>query len=305
MIINDLQKNLTEFGLSHDEASLFLYLLKVKSATIGEIHKSKEFQPKKRPNLYKTINSLIEKKFVTEKEKNRKKKFFPISPEIIFNQYIQEQELKVENLKKLSVDLIENMEEIFQKPNPDFNYTSTSIPQVVMQYIEDIISEKWILNESPEIGEQKGLGTIYAFEYNTGRKFGGDSAGIVIHKFRYPEHRDLAFQKTKIYQREEIEKALNQQKEQGHFYVDKYWFEDKELFLENENYSEKLVYSELTGKLNIFGKKFTGGTAILLLKEDPTIIISIWGADFRDFLELVYNFATKYRIDVKKIQDFQ
>ena len=114
-------KRLGKIGLTNEEAAMYLFLLKMKSATIHEIHNSQEYCLKQRSNLYKLLNSLKEKNFVIEEVKGGKKRFFPIAPHIVIANYIKDQEDALERLRNSAPKLSSTMEDIWKAPFEGFS----------------------------------------------------------------------------------------------------------------------------------------------------------------------------------------
>jgi len=286
---NPLGDQLLQFGLTVEESSLYLFLLKVKSATISDISKSPEFRAKHRPNLYKTIANLKQKGFVVEEVKEGRKRIFPEPPREVLDTFLTEQENRIQALRSAAPPLVESLSQIFEQPNVGF----LPLPEMLKTFVETLVNPDWIIKEAPESSEIKMLGTIYSVEFNTRRKFGADSAGLVVNKFRYEEHRDEAVNRVKDYQKEQMSQALQVLVSHGPVTVKKFWFEEKSLSI--KGLISPIPYSELHVKLNLPGIS-RGGLATFRLGEFPTLLLSVWGANFNDFKDLVQRTARQFAI---------
>ncbi len=283
-----LIKKLQRLNLTKEEATLFLFLLTIKSATIREIHNSKEFCLKQRPNLYKTLNNLKEKNFVVEEVKGGKKRFFPIAPHMVIENYISNQEQELKKLKESAPKLSEAMENILKTPFEEFS----PIPDPLIEFISGVVNEDWSIREPPEIIKKRELrAIIYSVEFNTHRQFAGNSAGLVLFIFRYQQHRDESIEEVKQYQQSQFEQALKSFNGQGFFQIEDYWVEKK--FMEINDM--KFDYSEFHVKSNISSDS-ASGIITLLFKEHPTKIISLWAADLKDFFDLITRVTKKFEV---------
>lgn len=282
-------RRLRQFGLTNEEAAMYHFLLQIKSGTIREIHSSKEYALKQRSNLYKILNSLKEKKLVTEEEKGGKKRFFPIAPHIALNICITEQEQTLNKLKESASKLTPELEKILKVPFEGFS----PIPEPLVEFITGIINEDWSIREPPQILKPKGLGTIYSVEFDTYRQFAGHSAGLAIYIFRYKEHRDDSIEEAEEFQRQQFEQALKQYSGPGFFQIEDYWTEEK--VLENTEISIPIPYLAFHVKSNISPDSQSGMTN-LLFQAHPTKIIAIWAADMEDFIDLVKRVTSKFTI---------
>lgn len=289
-----LEEFLSKFGFSKDESLLYIRLLGVKSATAQEILKIEEFKTKKRPNIYKIINSLIEKKTIIEEEKEHKKVFFPIPPDRLINYLIDLEEKKFKSLKEESIVVLKRMSSIYETPK----FSLDQIPEYFQNLIKIAIPNRWIVSENPFIYDSKNLGKIISLEFNTLRKLGADSAGIIIHEFRYPEHRTQKFEEVMEYQQTQLKRSLENIKNQGPIYLKEYWFEDAEITLpsQSKNANMKIKINEIRGKMNIPIGKIKGAFTSFFLEEFNIIILSVWAADFRDFMKIIENVSKKYSI---------
>jgi hypothetical protein len=284
----DQVDELVRLGLTHEEALLYLFLLDVKSSTIGDIHRSPEYREKLRPNLYKIINSLERKGFVREEVKDGMKKFFPEPPKEVLDKLVVEEGRRLEELRGVAPRLSRHLEDTFLKPSRRF----PQLPDQLRDFV-DTVNKRWFLNETPEVRRIPMLGVMYSAEFHTHRRSGANTAGLVVNEFRYSEHRDGAIDRMRQFQKEEMGRALEHVKNHGVFRMKKYWFEDK--FMKIRSILFLIPYSELHLKLSIPGE-FKGGMTTLRLEEYPTELISIWGANHLDFRDLVTRIAQRFRI---------
>ncbi len=283
-----LLKRLGKIGLTNEQAAIYLFLLKVKSATIREIHNSQEYCLKQRSNLYKLLNSLKEKNFVIEEVKSGTKRFFPIAPHIVITNYIKDQEEALERLRNSAPKLSSTMEDILKAPFEGFS----PIPEPLLEFINGVVNDAWSIREPPEIiNERKLAATIYSVEFNTHRQFAGSSAGLALFKFRYEVHRDESKEQVQEFQRMKFEQALNAYNGQSFFQIEDYWFEEKELDIDGIPFG----YTEYHIKSNL-SPDSTSGMIVLLVAEHPTKIVSLWGANMEDFKDLVTRIANKFDV---------
>ena len=77
-----LEKDLEEYGLSKNEAKVYLTLLELGSVNVGEISKRSKIY---RTNIYDTLNSLIKKGLVSYVAKNKVKYFAASNPSNLLN----------------------------------------------------------------------------------------------------------------------------------------------------------------------------------------------------------------------------
>jgi predicted transcriptional regulator len=282
-------EELRQFGLTDEEATLYVFLLQVKSATMQDISKSPEFQTKRRPNLYKVIASLEQKGFVTEEEKGGRKRFFPEPSEQALESVITKLEKRVQELRTTSETLTKELSELFESPNPRF----TPLPEILEQFVSVGVNPEWIIKETPETHELKLLGTIYSVEFNTGRKLGADAAGLVVNEFRYEEHRDAALQRARDYQKERMATAMQAVTDHGPVHIERFWFEEK--FLRLKDLASPLPYLELRLKWNFPGSP-RGGLATVRLQDFPTLLLSAWGANYSDFKDIMQRISRNFHI---------
>jgi predicted transcriptional regulator len=281
-------KRLMKFGLTKEEAALYVFLLKSKSATIREIHNSQEYCLKQRSNLYKLLNSLKEKNFVTEEVKSGKKRFFPIAPHIVIANYIKDQEDTLERLRNSAPKLSSTMEDILKTPFEGFS----PIPEPLLEFINGVVNEAWSIREPPEIiNERKLAATVYSVEFNTHRQFAGSSAGLTLYSFRYETHRDESKDEVQQFQQAQFELALKAYDGQGFFQIETYWVEDNTLDIDGIHFE----YQQFHIKSNV-SPDSTSGIITLLIAEHPTKIVSLWAAHMEDFTDLVNRFANKFAI---------
>lgn len=280
-------RQMSKFGLTKEEALLYYFLLERKSGTVKEIHDSKEYCLKQRPNLYKLINSLVEKGFVEEEIKGGKKRFFPQAPHFILNLKIEEKQKKLDELKELLTSLSDNLENVLKKSVDVF----TPIPEIVLEFVSGVVNEEWSVKEPPEVIKTKDLGTIYSIEFNTHRKFSGNSAGIVINYFRYKEHRDESLLDVQRNLKEEMIKAFQRIDGHGPIKFLGYESSQEELMVKGINF--KQFYTEFKIKTNLDINASSACTSFIF-EDHLKKIISCWAADKEDFLELAEKMTKKF-----------
>jgi hypothetical protein len=283
--INEILPLLQDYGFTRDEAHLYCYLIRMGSATIHEIHSSPDFSDKLRPNLYKIIDNLHIKQFIIEEFKDGKKRFFPIEPEQILEKNIADEETRISNLKEKKNDLIKGLEAMKSGFENPFKISSE-----YQSFLLTIIPSKWQIKEPPEIRKIPLMGSLYSVEYDTKRRFGANSAGIAINKFAYPEHRKPVFEEVIHYEQIQMENALRNHFNQNSFKLKEFTLFSEPIHLK-DNISIPITKFKL--KLNIPGT-FSGGIATFPLEEFPNLLISVWGADYQDFLLLIEKISEKY-----------
>ena len=281
-------RNLRKLGLTKEEALLYIFLLEIKSATIKEIHDSKEYCLKQRPNLYKLINGLKNKNFVIEEEKGGKKRFFPLPPHLIIATKLDEKEKELKKLTENATQLTNTLENTLKKPFDGFN----PLPKIILDFISGVINEDWTIKEPPEIIETKELGIIYSIEFNTHRQFSGSSAGIALNVFRYKEHRDDARNDVKENLKKEMIK--NFKRMEGHGPIKFLGHELIETRLSVPEINFNHPYTEFKIKTNM-DFEASSACASFIFEGHPKKIINCWGADKRDFLDLVRRITLKYK----------
>jgi len=286
-----MSRSLEKFGLTPDEAKLYLHLLKVKAIYVREILKSPDFHGKWRSNLYKVVNNLSKKNFIIEEEKGGKKLIFPVPPKEAIEIGIKSQELHLKELRDAGSELSPSLEVEYQKPGIDLS----AIPEKWRSFIESIKDSRWLIREPPQIKEIRGMGKEYSVEFDTLRHFGAHSAGVVINDFAYPEHKTEALPRLRKRLEENIEQALKNTEPHGFMRLKRFWFETTTI--SGEQIPGPLSIAQIVTKWNIPGT-FRGSMATLELVEFPQTAISLWGADHRDFLQMLDLIAIKYQIQV-------
>lgn len=106
--MNELKDFLQKIGLSEKESSVYLYLLSVTSSGIAPIAKNTEVN---RTTIYPIIKSLLENKFIEEKQEKGKPVFHAITPDRIYS-YLQEQKIKIEEQSNYAKDMIPRLKAI-------------------------------------------------------------------------------------------------------------------------------------------------------------------------------------------------
>ncbi len=288
MEITDLADHLLKYGLTNSEALMYCFLLQSKSATVSEIQKSDIFKNTRRPNLYKILHGLEDKKFISSEVKGRKTRFFAIEPTNALSLFIQDQEQKLRGLKENSEHLVPKLNALVDQPNPSFSI----IPEELKIFHHTLIEDNWLIREMPEIIERRGMGKMFSVEYDTRHKFSANSAGIAVTKFMFPEHRDQKFNRILTEFKHNMEEALQNFEEHGPFKLKEYWFEEK--YLKTSEYGQKIPYIQSNIKANIPGK-FQGGLGVYKLEGYETYAVGIWSAKLSDFKlmmeKLVKNFV--------------
>ena len=124
---------LESIGFNKNEILVYLDLIKIGNSSANDIaHRAKIH----RPNVYDTLNKLIEKGIVTESLKDNKKIFYPIKPKDLMI-YLKQKEYELQKI-------IPKIEEIHNKP-PEKRKVTMS---------EGIKSFRVILNNLLEKNEQ-------------------------------------------------------------------------------------------------------------------------------------------------------
>ncbi len=271
--------DLVDFGLSAEEIQIYLLALRKKSFSIHDLRVEKHFSSKQRPNLYKLLNKLENKNFIISELKQQGRIYFPIEPSSVLNQIIQQKEEDIELLKLKSIKLIEDLEQIRSLKNLDF----TSPSDLLRKYV-DLVPKKWNIKERPIIEDKKRYGIIHSIEFDTQRKFSGNSAGIIIHKFRYPEHIPKVFADVSDFDLQGLKNALENLKSNGIFRVKQYRFINTQYQSETLNKSYEIY--ECNVKMN-FGIKSKGALGNFFNSQYPNEIVCFWAANYHDFAILV------------------
>jgi sugar-specific transcriptional regulator TrmB len=100
-----IKKFLQDIGLSEKEASIYLSLLSVDSASVIELSKSTDIN---RTTLYPILDDLIAKKLVIEIKQDKKIRFQAEPPERI-ETYVQNRKNQLEEQEKVLEDIIPQM----------------------------------------------------------------------------------------------------------------------------------------------------------------------------------------------------
>ncbi len=100
-----IKKFLQDIGLSEKEASVYLSLLSVDSASVIELSKSTDIN---RTTLYPILDDLIAKKLVVEIKQDKKVRFQAEPPERI-ETYVQNRKNQLEEQEKVLEDIIPQM----------------------------------------------------------------------------------------------------------------------------------------------------------------------------------------------------
>ncbi len=277
--MNPIENRLRDLGLTGDETLLYMHLLQVKSATVREICSSPGFKAKRRSNIYKVINKLHAKGFLIEEVKDGRLLSFPVMPHVILTETLKKKEEELQNIREAMPGLIESLEAMFGKPW----ISADTIPSPLKPIVESVPAQ-WVIKESPVKVKQPGLGNITSVEFNTRRRFGGDSAGLVYHEFAYPEHARMAFDAAREFEKESMRTSLMNVIKQGPIHIRKFWFEEAR-FVDSSSV-KGMKYTLVHTQLNFPGD-FKGGLASFIIVQHPTAVLSAWGADLRDFTSVV------------------
>jgi HTH-type transcriptional regulator, sugar sensing transcriptional regulator len=109
---------LAKIGLTSQEARTYLALLKLKECQTGTLCKETGIASS---NIYKILDSLLQKGLVSYKLKNNIKVFMPSNPEAL-NELFLEREKKLDEERKEVKELISNLKIPKQEQEPYSNY---------------------------------------------------------------------------------------------------------------------------------------------------------------------------------------
>lgn len=285
-------ERLQAFGLTTDEARLYLHLLEVKSSAVRELLKSPEFGGKWRSNLYKIVNGLIGKGFLVQEEKGGRNELFPVPPKEALQAVLDAKEHALDELRELVHSSGDALESIYAQPTIDLSV----FPDTWQRFIESIAIPGWIIREKPRITSIHGLGTEYSVEFDTGHRFKPNTAGVVIHDFPYPEHKMEALPRIRDHLQASMAKALKSAESAGPIRMKNYKFEDNQfpgkLFGKPDD--KPMPFVQLVTRWTLAGT-FKGGFVTVNLEEFPAVAISLWGAATKDLIELLRKVMQNYK----------
>jgi len=278
--------------LTTDEARLYLHLLEAKSSAVRDLVKSPEFGGKWRSNLYKIVNGLIGKGFLVQEEKDGRKELYPVPPREALQALLDAGQRSLDTLREQANSSGDALESIYARPTIDLDM----FPDTWRTLIEAIAIPDWIIRETPRITSIHGLGTEYSVEFDTGHRFKPHTAGVVIHEFPYPEHKDEALPRIREHIQASMSKALLSAESTGPVKMKNYRFEDKQLpgKLFGKPDRKSLPFVQLVTRWTLAGT-FKGGFVIVHLEEFPAAAISLWGAATKDLIELLRKVLQKYK----------
>ncbi len=92
--------NMIELGMNKWEAKVYLALLTIRIAIAADLQR---FSGIPRNKIYETINSLLRKKYCTEKQNGRRGLFEIVDPRVRFKRTIQDFELRLNHAKEETV----------------------------------------------------------------------------------------------------------------------------------------------------------------------------------------------------------
>ncbi|MBN2152945.1 MAG: hypothetical protein JW839_15950 [Candidatus Lokiarchaeota archaeon] len=279
-----LEERLRVLGLTPDEAACYIHLLKVKAATVREIHAVPPFKEKKRPNVYKIVDGLLAKGLLDSEVKEGKQRLFPVRPHVVLEEFVERKNWELEELRASMPALVENLERVFDTP-PTVGFT---IPAAARP-LTDLMNPAWIVREAPEVFQEQGIGVVHSVEFNTRRRFGGDSAGLSVHEFKYTEHVAPAFGRARDFAAAHFESAMRSIKPHGPVHVKAFSFHPASLDRTGKM-PRSLEYTRIETRLSIPGR-FTGGMCTFAIEELPVLVVTAWGADARDFMDAMQRLA--------------
>jgi hypothetical protein len=285
-----LLTDLRRVGLSPDEALVYLYLLKVKSATVAEIHSAPNFRKKKRPNLYKILNRMKEKTLLHSEVKEGKTLFFPVRPHAILSHLLLQKQREFEELQAKKALMEARLECVHSTEAVSLEEIDPSI----VEFIQASIPQHWIVNERPSVLKLEGTVKQVSVEFNTRRRFGGDAAGVVFFVFRYPNHMDVLQDRLIASLRDGMIDALESSRGSGSFDIKDYSFDQKELVLEPEGI--RLPYTSSTVHLNFMNLTGSGGFLTIRLDGLEYWVLGVWAASVDDLTLLLHSIFREHSI---------
>ncbi|MBN2231080.1 MAG: hypothetical protein JW779_15960 [Candidatus Thorarchaeota archaeon] len=287
----DLLSELRQLGFSNQEVLLYIQLLRLKSASVSEIHQIEGYSQKKRPNIYKLLNSMAEKSLIYSEVKDGRTLFFPNRPHILLQSLL---DMKREELSHLE-EILPNIESQLEEIHIVESISLDAIDSEIANFIDLVKPKKWLIREQPSQRKLGGSGRQVSIEFNTRRRFGGDSAGIILFTFRYREHVVHYLNSVESIMKNGMIQALEGQRGPRHFDIKDYEFSKKKGQL--PPLCEDTEYVVITVYLNLMNLKAEGGFLHLLLKSSPNWIIGVWGSSLDDLSTLLQSIVTKFELD--------
>ena len=180
--IDQYAKDLTFFGLSNEEARVYLYLLRrgKNGDVVGQLKNDLEIG---RTTIYAILERLTENGWVKEVElsKNpRRVKYVAKTPFTKLNKIIDQKENELNMLKEKSLFIGDILDKIYQGPK---NLTINTIHVGSQKYLKPLISLKWkVMSEVIERSDSLER-TTYDYELK-GRKGFPKDAGLIIFEYK-------------------------------------------------------------------------------------------------------------------------
>lgn len=181
---------LPKFGLTSDESIVYLSLVRKGRSgdIIGRLFKELEI---KRPTIYKIINKLIEKGWITKgalsNTPKRAQIFIAKKPLTILNEVIKRKTVELIILKEKSLFIGDHLEKLYQKRR---NLTIYDIHPTGVNYLEPLIRMKWkVISEVIE--HSKSLGrSVFDYELRSPKGSRND-AGIILFDYNRNVEEDI------------------------------------------------------------------------------------------------------------------
>jgi HTH-type transcriptional regulator, sugar sensing transcriptional regulator len=151
-------ETLEEIGLSKNEASVYLALLKLQETQTGNLCNKANIASS---HIYKILTNLLDKGLATYKIKNNVKIFMPGPPETL-NDLLLNKQKQLEEQRKNIKETISKLKQIPQEDSRT-NY----------KYFEGITSIKSMWNEINNSLDKKDIAKCYTCKLNSGRNFLG------------------------------------------------------------------------------------------------------------------------------------
>jgi len=181
-------KDLTIFGLSNDEARVYLYLLRrgKKGDVVGRLKNDLEIG---RTTIYAILERLTENGWAIEVElsKNpRRVKYIAKPPLTKFNKIVEQKENELNILKEKSLFIGDIFDKIYQGPR---KLSINSIHVGGQKYLKPLIELKWKI-KSEVVERSDSLERItYDYELKGSKGFPKD-AGLVIFEYKRDIEKD-------------------------------------------------------------------------------------------------------------------
>lgn len=149
--MNKIEDIMGKIGLTSQESRVYIGLLELEEARTGKLCKHTRIASS---NIYKILDSLIEKGLVNFKVQNNIKIFMPSSPEVL-NDIFLEKQRKLDEERKEVNDLISSLKVIKLKKEPYSNY----------KYFEGLVGIKSMWHEINSSMNKEDIMRVY-----TGRR---------------------------------------------------------------------------------------------------------------------------------------